>query len=531
MAPEALRDPEIDPLATLVLEPEVLVDLVRRARATGPQTTHYAPWTGAPLASLPQSTPEDLAAAARAARSAQRRWATTDHRHRARLLRRAAQLLLARQSDVLDLIQLENGKARAAAVEEIADVVLGARFLARNAGRLLSPDHRPGLLGPFTSVRVAHDPAGVVGIVAPWNYPLILTLGDVLPALAAGNAVLLRPDPQTPLTALWAAELLSDAGFPDGLVQVVLGDGPTVGDGVINHVDHLLFTGSTPTGRMVAARAGGELVPSTLELGGKNALYIADDVDPELAAEGAVRACFGGTGQLCMSVERVYVHRAVSDAFRTAFRRRTRALRLGTGLDYRYDLGSLTGPDQLARVVEHVEDALSAGARLLTGGQQRPEIGPYVYEPTVLTDVGPQARMFAEETFGPVVAVHEVRSDDEAVAAMNDTRFGLHAAVWSRSTQRGRAVADRLRVGSVDVNDGYQMSWGSWAAPQGGRAESGWGARHGAEGLLALTRSRTVAVQHGVHHGLGPGRVLSGPPERWAPALLAALRAVVRTRQ
>ncbi|GIG26875.1 succinic semialdehyde dehydrogenase [Cellulomonas denverensis] len=524
MVPEALRDPETDPLATLVLEPELVADLVRRARATGPHATHHAPWTGAPLATLPQSTPEDLAAAARTARAAQRRWAVTGHRERAALLRRTAQLVLARQSDVLDLIQLENGKARAAALEEVADVVLGARFLAGHAGRVLAEQRRPGLLGPLTSVRVARDPAGVVAVVAPWNYPLSLTLGDVLPALAAGNAVLLRPDPQTPLTALWAAELLADAGFPDDLVQVVLGDGPTVGDRLIDHADHLLFTGSTATGRLVAARAGGELVPSTLELGGKNALYVAGDADPDLAAEGAVRACFGGTGQLCMSVERLYVHRDVAAAFSTAFRRRVRALRLGTGLDYGYDLGSLTGPEQLARVVEHVEDALSGGARLLTGGAQRPEIGPYVYEPTVLTDVGPHARMFAEETFGPVVALGEVRSDDEAVAAMNDTRYGLHAAVWSGSVRRGRAVADRLRVGSVDANEGYQASWGSWAAPQGGRADSGWGARHGAEGLLALTRSRTVAVQRGVHAGLGPGRLLSGPPEHWAPLLLSGLR-------
>ncbi|WP_169166295.1 succinic semialdehyde dehydrogenase [Cellulomonas taurus] len=523
MVPEALRDPETDPLATLVLEPELLTDLVARARATGVLATHHAPWTGAPLASLPQSTPADLTTAARAARVAGRRWAATDHRHRARLLRRAADLLLARQSDVLDLIQLENGKARASAVEEVADVVLGARFLARNAGRVLAADRRPGLAGPLTSVRVAHDPAGVVGIVAPWNYPLSLTLGDVLPAVAAGNAVLLRPDPQTPLTALWAVELLADAGFPADLVQVVLGDGPTVGDGLIDHVDHLLFTGSTPTGRMVAARAGAALVPSTLELGGKNALYIAEDADPELAAEGAVRACFGGTGQLCMSVERIYLHHELRREFLDAFRRRVRALRLGTGLDYGYDVGSLTGAGQLARVVAHVEDALSAGARVLTGGVHRPEIGPFVYEPTVLTAVGPQARVLAEETFGPVVTVHEVRSDDEAVAAMNDTPYGLHAAVWSRDTRRARRIADRLRVGSVDVNDGYQMSWGSWAAPQGGRAASGWGVRHGAEGLLALTRSRTVAVQHGVHRGLGPGRLLSTPG--WAPLLLRALAA------
>lgn len=540
MLPDSVRDPETDPQATLVLEPEDLRDLLARAVATGPVTEHHAPWTGAPLAGWATSTRQDVAEAARRARAAQRTWARTSHRTRSRLLRTAADLLLARQSDVLDLVQLENGKARAAAFEEVVDVVLVARYLAAHAARDLAVRRRPGLLGPLTDVRVHRDPAGVVGVVAPWNYPLSLTLGDVLPALAAGDAVLLRPDRQTPLTALWGVELLTDAGFPPDLVQVVLGDGPTVGDGVVDHVDHLLFTGSTATGRAVAARAGERLVPTTLELGGKNAMYVADDVDVPAAAEGAVRAAFGGTGQLCMSVERLYVHQRVLPELTDAVRRRTRALRVGTGLDYRHDIGSLTGPDQLARVIAHVEDALAGGARVLAGGVHRTDLGPYVYEPTVLTDVPPGSRVLVEETFGPVLVVHPVASDDEAVAAMNDTAYGLHAAVWSRSARRARAVADRLRVGSVDIDDGYQVSWGSVAAPQGGRGDSGWGSRHGAEGLLAVTRPRTVARQRGVHGlrvagrqvlpSLGPGRVLAGDPQRWTTAATSALRVLGRLR-
>ncbi|NKY07226.1 aldehyde dehydrogenase family protein, partial [Cellulomonas hominis] len=267
--------------------------------------------------------------------------------------------------------------------------------------------------------------------------PVFLAEPGTLSALAAGDAVLLRPDPQTPLTALWAVELLEDAGMPAGLVQVVLGDGPTVGAAVVDHVDHLVFTGSTATGRVVAARAAERLVPTTLELGGKNALYVAGDVDVEVAAEGAVRACFGGTGQLCVSAERLYVHEAVADPFAAALARRTRALRVGTGLDYRSDVGSLTSAEQLARVVEHVEDALSGGARVLAGGVHRPDLGPYVYEPTVLEGVGEHARAFREETFGPVVALSRVASDDEAVAAVNDSGYGLHASVWSGSSRRG----------------------------------------------------------------------------------------------
>lgn len=543
MVPDhGVLDPETDPLATLVLEPDDLRDLAARV-VTSPGAgthTHHAPWTRAPLATLPLSTPEDVATAARRARAAQRRWAAVPARERARLLLRVHDLLLARQSDVIDLVQLENGKARAAAFEEVADVALVARHLGLRAPSYLAAERRPGFVPVLTSVRVRHDPVGVVGVIAPWNYPLSLTLGDVLPALAAGDAVLLRPDPQTPLTALWAVELLEDAGMPRGLVQVVLGDGPSVGGAVVDHVDHVLFTGSTATGRVVAARAGERLVPSALELGGKNAMYVAEDVDVEAAAEGAVRACFGGTGQLCVSVERLVVHEAVADAFLAAFVRRTRALRIGLGLDYRSDVGSLTSAEQLARVVEHVEDAQSGGARVLAGGVHRTDVGPYVYEPTVLEGVGEHARAFREETFGPVVAVSRVASDDEAVAVMDDSPYALNAAVWTRSTRRGAALAARLRAGTVNVNDGYQAAWGSVAAPQGGRGASGWGHRHGREGLLSLTATRTVAVQRGVHGvrvagrtvvpSLGLGRVLGGDPERWTAQVTAVLRAARRAR-
>jgi succinate-semialdehyde dehydrogenase/glutarate-semialdehyde dehydrogenase len=543
MVPDhGVLDPETDPLATFVLEPDDLRTLAGRVVASpGAGTrTHHAPWTRAPLASLPQSTPEDVARAARRARAAQRLWAVTPVRRRAALLLRVHDLLLHRQSDVLDLVQLETGKARAAAFEEVVDVALLARHLGVRAPRYLAPERRAGVVPGLTSVRVRHDPAGVVGVVAPWNYPLSLTLGDVLPALAAGDAVLLRPDPQTPLTALWAVELLEDAGMPPGLVQVVLGDGPTVGTAVVDHVDRLVFTGSTATGRVVAARAGERLVPSTLELGGKNALYVADDVDVEVAAEGAVRACFGGTGQLCVSVERVYVHEAVADAFTAAFARRTRDLRVGTGLDYRADVGSLTSAEQLARVVEHVEDALSGGARVLAGAVHRTDLGPYVYEPTVLEGVGEHARALREETFGPVVALSRVASDDEAVAAMNDSVYALNASVWTRSSRRGAALAARVRAGTVNVNEGYAATWGSVAAPQGGTGASGWGHRHGREGLLAMTTTRTVAVQrlaHGVRLGgrrvvppLGAGRLLGLEPERWTATAAGVLRAARRSR-
>ncbi len=519
-----LHDPETDPLATYVLEPDDVRPLLAHVVA-GPghaTTTSTAPFTGSPVAAVPLTSVDDLPEAARRARAAQRTWAARPVTERAAVLLRAHDLLLERQSDVLDLLQVETGKARTHAWDEVGDVANAARYYALRARRLLAPRSVRGLFPPFTSARVLRHPVGVVAVITPWNYPLSLGLGDALPALVAGNAVLLRADPQTALTLLWSAELLADAGLPDDLLQVVVG-GPDVGMGLLEHVDHAGFTGSTRSGRVVAARAGELGVPVTLELGGKNAMYVAADVDVEATAEGAVRACFGSAGQLCASVERIYVHEDVREAFVDAFVRRTAALRLGAGLDYRADMGSLVGPAQLARVVEHVEDAVGHGATVLVGAEQRPDLGPYFYEPTVLADVPDVARLHREETFGPVVAVYPVASDDEAVAAMNDSELGLVAAVWTRSAARGAALAARVRAGAVAVNDTHQLIWGTVGAPVGGVGASGYGRRHGREGLWETTWTQTVVAQRGVHTGRGVGM-------RQLEALGSEVRASVLTR-
>ncbi len=531
-----IHDPETDPLATYVLEPDDIRTLLRRVVASpgGPTYTSHAPFTGGPIAAIPLSTPDDVARAAKRARSAQRLWGARPLRERTAFLSRVHDLILERQSDVLDLIQLEGGKARVSAFEEIADIANITRHYSLRAARYLAPRRVASLIPGLTSTRVLRHPVGVVGIVAPWNFPLTLTLGDVLPALVAGNAVILRPDPQTSLTSLWAAELLEEAGLPDGVLQVVVGDG-TIGAAVVEHVDHVSFTGSTRTGRLVAAQAGSLLVPATLELGGKNPMYVASDVDVEVAAEGAVRACFVGTGQVCVSIERIYVHEDIADEFTAAFVRRTRELRIGADLDYRSDVGTLTSAAQLATVVEHVEDAIGHGATVLAGGVHRTDLGPWFYEPTILTDVPNEARLVREETFGPVVTISRVASDDEAVAAMNDTEFGLNASIWIADTRRGAALAARVRSGSVNVNEGYVATWGSVGAPQGGIGASGIGSRHGREGLWATTRLQTIAVQRGAHGVLGgPGiglhRMFDLGTERWPRLYTEALRAMKALR-
>ena len=522
-----LADPESNPAASWALDPA----LVRRLAAlvvAGPDAHRlvtHAPFTGAPAASLPLSTPADVEVAVARGRAAQRSWAQRSVRDRAAVLLRLHDLVLQRQGEGIDILQTETGKARLHAYEEIADVAVNCRWYARRASRLLADRRRRGLVPGLTTVREVRHAKGVVGVIAPWNYPLTLAVTDSLPALVAGNAVLLKPDSQTAVIALWAASLFAEAGLPEHLFQVVLGDGPVIGSAVVDRCDHIGFTGSTATGRLVAQRAAGRLVGSSLELGGKNAVYVAEDADLGRAAEAVVRDCFGNAGQLCVSMERMILHERIADAFLDRFIDRVRHLRLGPAMDFSCDLGSLISQAQLDRVQAHVDDAVAHGARVLVGGRARPDLGPYFFEPTVLEGVPVEAQCYAVETFGPVVSVFRVGSDGEAVTLANGTEYGLNGSVWTKDVRRGVRLARQVQAGTVVVNEAYTASWGSVAAPMGGRKQSGLGRRHGAEGLLRYTEVQTIAAQR-----IGLGLIYSQGGERFAATFNALLRASRKTR-
>jgi len=489
-------DPEHDPRASYALEPDYVAALTRRIVSTTGHTVEvFSPLNGQPLAHVPQSSDTDVAEAFVRARRAQRAWARISLDDRAALLLRLHDMVLDRQDEIIDLIVWESGKARKHAFDEPMHVALTARYYGRTAHEHLDTRRRLGVVPGLTRVEVNRIPKGVVGIISPWNYPFTMALCDGLPALLAGNAVVAKPDAQTMLSALLAAQLLEDAGFPPDLWQVVAGPGPEVGGSIVARADYVCFTGSTVTGRVISRGCAERLVGCSLELGGKNPMLILRDADIEKAAEGAIRAAFSNAGQLCVSMERMFVADQVYDRFLERFVARTEAMTTGATLDWGNDMGSLISQQQFDTVVAHVDDAVAKGARVLTGGRARPDLGPFFFEPTILEGVTPEMTCFGQETFGPVISVYRFHDEGEAVERANDGDYGLNASIYSSDGGRARELARRITCGSVNINEAFGAAFASIDSPMGGMRQSGMGRRQGSEGVHRYTESQTVATQ------------------------------------
>ncbi|MET0475111.1 MAG: succinic semialdehyde dehydrogenase [Mycobacterium sp.] len=479
-------------------------------------------FSGHELTTIPVGTAQDAKDAITRARAAQKEWAQRPVEERAEIFHRYRDLVLANLESLMDMAQAETGKSRGAAQEEILDIAMTARHYARVAPKLLRPRRVTGMLPGLTKTMVRYQPKGVVGVISPWNYPMTLAVSDAIAALLAGNAVVLKPDSQTPYCALACVDLLYQAGLPRDLFAVVPGAGSVVGTALVENTEYLMFTGSTATGQLLAEQAGRRLIGFSAELGGKNPMIVMAGANLREVADAAVRACFANSGQLCISIERIYVERSIAPEFIRTFGDRVRRMTLGAGYEFGIEMGSLISEEQVKAVSSHVDDAVVKGATVVAGGKPRPDLGPLFFEPTVLTDVPSDAECYRDETFGPLVAIYPVADVDEAVERANDTEYGLNASVWAATKGEGEAIAARIHAGTVNVDEGYAPTWGSTGAPMGGMGVSGVGRRHGPEGLTKYTEPQTVATTRILNLG-GPRGV---SPKLWAKVMPPFVKAL-----
>ncbi len=452
------------------------------------------PATGETLRELTVADRDQVTAAVARARGAEPAWAATPISSRLKVLKRFQQIVNSRKSELSRTITSEAGKPIAEALlTEVLVVLDSIRFLLQETHSLLRDEAVPhgSLATKAKRGCIVREPYGVIGIISPWNYPFSIPAVQVLTAIAAGNAVVLKPSELTPLSSLTLSDLLIEAGLPQGLFQVILGDGTTGGALVESEIDKLIFTGSVPTGKRIAQTAAARLLPIVLELGGKDPMIVLEDANLDVATSGAVWGAFVNAGQTCLSVERCYVHRSIYQEFVAGCVEKTKQLRVGNGLDAETDLGPLITERQLRIVEQHVEDARAHGARVLCGGERLTSLGPNFYAPTVLADVTHEMRIMREETFGPVLPIMAFDDESEAVRLANDSEFGLAASVWTRHRSRGESIARQINAGTVMINDTVSC-FGISEAPHGGMKASGIGRTHGRFGLEEMVRIKYV---------------------------------------
>lgn len=453
------------------------------------------PATGEIIATVPDLDAAAVTEMAARGRAAQPAWEALGFEGRGRVLLRMQKWLMDNAELVTRTIVSETGKTWEDA--QLAEISYGGGafgFWAKNAERYLS-DERVRSSSVFVKGKrliLRFRPLGLVGVIGPWNYPLTNSFGDCIPALAAGNSVILKPSEITPLTSQVLLDGLRRCGLPEDVLQVATGRGPA-GSALVDVVDMIMFTGSTRTGRKVAEAAARRLIPASLELGGKDPMIVLSDADLERAANVAAYYSMLNSGQTCISIERVYVEAAVHDEFVSKVTDKVRVLRQGrpTGPGT-VEVGAMTFPPQVDTVEAHVRDAQDKGAKVLVGGHRGSGPGHW-FEPTVLVDVDHGMDIMREETFGPTLPIMKVRDADEAVRLANDSPYGLGASVFTRDTTKGEAIARRVQSGAVNVNDAL-INYVALELPMGGMKASGLGSRHGAGGIRKYCSQQAILI-------------------------------------
>ena len=480
------------------------------------------PATGQVLAHIEKTRPEMVARTVALARAAQKEWANVPVRERCKRLGRLREVMMASRNELADAVVNESGKPRVEALFADLFVALdSAEYWSKHAVAALRPERVPhhSIAAKAKSGRLVYEPLGVIGIISSWNYPLAIPMSQIIPAVVAGNAVACKSSDFTPQCGALIERVFRDAGFPQDLISVTQGGGE-VGQALIEaNPDKVLFTGSVATGRRVAEACAKRLIPTVLELGGKDAMIVLADADLQVASSAAVWGSYTNCGQVCLSVERLFVEQGIAEKFAALCVEKTKKLRVGPGSDPATDVGPLIRPQHVQRMLDLVEDAVARGARVLCGGNTRPDLGPNFFEPAVITGVDSSMNLFREETFGPILAMQTVKDSEEAIQRANDSPFALAASVWTDNAKKGQAIAQRLRAGAVMVNDAVSY-FGIAEAPHGGCGASGWGRTHGRAGMLEMVQTKYVDVD-GLPHSEKPWWYrYGGDLERAADAFL-----------
>lgn len=465
------------------------------------------PVTGELIGEVKIMGADDVRAAVEYSREAQRSWAALSLTERARLLRKWGELMWETQQETIRVIRGETGKNDTGAFAEVMFVDNNANYYSQIAPKLLKPQRRTPGFPMVQYAKVYYKPHGVVGMISPWNYPYALAMADAIPALIAGNTVVFKPSEITPYSVIHAVDMMHKAGIPDGVVQVVTGDGKT-GSALVELVDYVCFTGSTAVGKKIAVQAAERLIPYSLELGGKDAMIVLRDADLELTASGVLLGGLENAGQMCISVERVYVEEAIYDRFVERVKYYAQNFNPGPGDGLDVHMGSMTSLRELERTERHVKDALDKGATLIHGGKRLPELGPLFYEPAILTDVNHTMDVMREETFGPIVPIMKVKNAEEALRYANDSEYGLSGSVWTKNLKRGEQIATQMDTGDIGVNRAAATA-NSPTMPWGGQKHSGTGRRGGPEGLMRFVTTQSVVVDKQI--GVKPTLVLVDP--------------------